>query len=171
MKLGKKGYVVLAAVAGVTATTAIWAYGQYKKLMKNVTGYKSFSIREISKTNIGLDVIYTYTNNMDVDVVLTKQKYDIYLDDKYVATLKNDSELVLKSLATTDIPLTLNINPTELYNKVKINPSILLVNPGNVNMRIDMKVWVKLLFFSIPVTYSYSDKLTRMLGIKLPKLK
>jgi LEA14-like dessication related protein len=171
MKLGKKGYWALAAVAGVTATTAVWAIAQYKKLMKNVTGYKSVSIKEVTKTNIALQVVYTYTNNMDVDVVLTKQKYDVYLDDNYITTLTNDSTLTLKAHATTDIPLNVNFNPTEIYNKLKINPAALLINPGKVIMRIDMKVWVKLLFFSIPITYSYEDKLTRMLGIKLPKLK
>ena len=171
MKLGKKGYFILAAVAGVTATTAVWAIAQYKKLMKNVTGYKSVKIKEITKTNIALQVIYTYTNNMDVDVVLSKQKYDIYLDDNYITTLTNDSDLTLKSHATTDIPLEVKINPTDIYDKLKVNPAVLLINPGKVIMRIDMKVWVKLLFFSVPITYSYEDKLTRMLGIKLPTLK
>lgn len=171
MKIGKKGYFVLAAVAGVTVTTGVWAYGQYKKLMKNVTGYKSVSIKEANKDKIVLQVIYTYTNNMDVDVVLTKQKYDLYLDDEYITALTNDSELTLKANATTDIPLTLVLKPNDIYNKIKTNPLALLVNPGKVVMRIDMKVWVKMLFFSIPITYSYEDKLTRMLGIKLPKLK
>jgi LEA14-like dessication related protein len=171
MKIGKKGYFVLAGFVGITATTAIWVRAQYKKLMKNVTGYKSVSIKEATKNNIGLQVVYTYTNNMDVDVVLTKQKYDVYLDDNYITSLTNDSTLTLKSHATTDIPLSLNINPNDVYNKVKVNPLALLVNPGNVIMRIDMKVWVKLVFIPIPITYSYEDKLTRMLGIKLPKLK
>ena len=171
MKIGKKGYFVLAAVAGVSITTAIWAVAQYKKLLKNVTGYKSVSIKQATKNNIGLQVVYTYTNNMDVDVVLTKQKYDVYLDDNYITSLTNDSTLTLKANATTDIPLSLNINPNDVYNKVKVNPLALLVNPGNVIMRIDMKVWVKLILFSIPITYSYEDKLTRMLGIKLPTLK
>ena len=171
MKIGKKGYFVLAAIVGVTATTAIWARAQYKKLMKNVTGYKSVSIKEANKNNIGLQVVYTYTNNMDVDVVLTKQKYDVYLDNNYITSLTNDSTLTLKANATTDIPLSLNINPNDVYNKVKVNPLALLVNPGNVIMRIDMKVWVKFVFIPIPITYSYEDKLTRMLGIKLPKLK
>jgi len=171
MKIGKKGYFILAAVAGVTATTTIWAIAQYKKLMKNVTGYKSVSIKEANKDNIVIQVVYTYTNNMDVDVVLTKQKYDVFLDDNYTTSLTNDSELTLKANAITDIPLTLRINPNDVYKKLKLNPLILLTNPGKVVMRIDMKVWVKLLFFSIPITYSYEDKLTRMLGIKLPKLK
>ena len=171
MKLGKKGYFVLAAVAGVTATTAVWAYGQYKKLLKNITGYKSVSVKNISKTNIALEVVYTYTNNMDVDVVLTNQKYDIYLDDIYTTTLTNKNELVLKANATTDIPLSVSFDPKDIFNKLKVNPTSFLLNPGNIVMRIDMKVWVKLLFFSIPITYSYEDKLTRMLGIKLPKLK
>lgn len=171
MKIGKKGYFVLAGIVGVSVTTAIWAVAQYKKLMKNVTGYKSVSIKQATKNNIGLQVVYTYTNNMDVDVVLTKQKYDVYLDDNYITSLTNDNTLTLKANATTDIPLSLNINPNDVYNKVKVNPMALLVNPKNVVMRIDMKVWVKLILFSIPITYSYEDKLTRMLGIKLPTLK
>jgi LEA14-like dessication related protein len=171
IKLGKKGYIALAAVAGVTITTGLWAYGQYKKLLQNITGYKSAKIKSANKNNITIELVYTYANKMDIDVNVTNQKYDVYLDDIYAVTLTNNKELVLKANNTTDIPLTLSFDPKEVFDKLKVNPAAFLLNPGNVMMRIDMKIWVKLLFFSIPIKYSYQDKLNRMLGINLPTLK
>ena len=171
IKLGKKGYIALAAVAGVTITTGLWAYGQYKKLLQNITGYKSAKLKSANKNNITIELVYTYANKMDIDVNVTSQKYDVYLDDIYAVTLTNNKELVLKANNTTDIPLTLSFDPKEVFDKLKVNPAAFLLNPGNVMMRIDMKIWVKLLFFSIPIKYSYQDKLNRMLGINLPTLK
>lgn len=171
IKLGKKGYIALAAIAGVTITTGMWAYGQYKKLLQNIVDYKSTKLKSAGLTSMTLDLLYAYTNKMDIDVVLTKQKYDVYLDGIYTVTLTNDKELVLKKNATTDIPLTVTFNPKEIYTKLKVNPTQFLLNPGNVMMRVDMKVWVKLLFFSIPIKYSFEDKLNSMLGLNLPTLK
>jgi LEA14-like dessication related protein len=166
MKIGKAKYFIIAGVVGVTGATAYWAYGQYKKMLKNITGFNSVAIRNLTLDNIKMDIVMDYTNKMDVPVVLTDQKYDIYLDGFYATTLKNPNELTLKANGVTQIPLSLDFNPQEVFKKLNIGPARLLVDYKKIRVKIVMKLKVKLLFFSIPITYSYEDSLKNIAGLK-----
>lgn len=155
----KAKYWLIAGVVGVTGATALWAYGQYKKLLKNVTGFKSMKLDILTLDRIKMKVVVTYDNKMDIDVNLTDQKYDIYLDDQYATTLTNTELTVLKANAISEIPLDLDFNPADVFKRLNIGPARLLTDYKNIRVKIVMKLKVKLLFFSIPVNYTYQDKL------------
>lgn len=166
MKAGKVKYIALAAIVGATGATAIWAYGQYKKLLKNITGIKSFQIKSLSIKNIAFNVVATYTNTMDFDIKLTNQEYDIYLDNIYALTLKNPNELIIKANGTTEIPLDASFDPKELFQKLSVNPVKFLTDYKNIQVKIVMRLKVKLLFFNVTIPYTYEDKLKSMAGLK-----
>jgi LEA14-like dessication related protein len=160
----KAKYWLIAGVVGVTGATALWAYGQYKKLLKNVTGFKSMKLDILTLDRIKMKVVVTYDNKMDIDVNLTDQKYDIYLDDQYATTLTNTELTVLKANAISEIPLDLDFNPADVFKRLNIGPARLLTDYKNIRVKIVMKLKVKLLFFSIPVNYTYQDKLRAFIG-------
>lgn len=166
MKIGKTKYLIGALVLGATGTTALWAYGQYKKLLKNVTGIKSFTLKNLSVKNIAFNVVATYQNNMDVNIKLTNQEYDIYLDGIYTTTLKNPNELIIKANALNEIPLDASFDPKELFKKLSTNPVNFLTNYKKIRVKIVMRLRVKLLFFNITVPYEYEDSLKNMAGLK-----
>jgi len=153
-------YLLLAGVVGVTGTTLIWVRKQYQKLLKNVTAFKSFTVGKITLNEFNFEVVYDYTNYMDVDIVLASQRYDIYLDDQYITTLTNNKLTTLKANETTQIPLSLKINPKELSQRLGGTVLTALLQPLKANMRIDMNFKVKLFIFKIPVPYSYSFPVT-----------
>lgn len=166
MKLAKAKYWILAATVGVTATTAYWAYGQYKKMLKNIIGFNSITIKNLSLKNIAFDLVVNYTNKMDIDIVLTNQEYDVYLNNIYTTTLKNPNKVVLAANATSKIPLNVSIDPKDIYSKLSINPASFLTDPKKIIVKLDMRLKVKLLFFNINVPYTYQDTLARMTGLK-----
>jgi len=153
-------YLILAGVVGITGTTVIWLKKQYDKLLKNVTAFKSFKVGKVTLNEFNFEVVYDYTNNMDVPIVLANQRYDIYLDNKYITTLTNNQLTTLKANETTEIPLTLTINPKELAQRLGGTVLMALTKPLKANMKIDMKFKVKLFIFKIPVPYSYSFPVT-----------
>jgi len=166
MKVGKLKYWIIAGVVGVTGATAMWVYGQYKKLMKNVTAFKSMKLNVLKLDRIQMDVVVDYTNKMDIDVVLADQKYDIYLDGYYATTLKNPEKMVLKANATTPIPLSLDFNPSQVFKQINIGPSRLLVDYKKIRVKIVMRVKWRVLFFNIPITYEYESSLKNLAGLK-----
>lgn len=166
MKLTKAKYWILAATVGVTATTAYWAYGQYKKMLKNIIGFNSITIKNLSLKNIAFDLVVDYTNKMDIDIVLTNQEYDVYLNNIYTTTLKNPNKVVLAANATSQIPLKVDFDPKDIYTKLAVNPLSFLSDPKKIMVKLDMRLKVKLLFFNINVPYTYQDTLARMTGLK-----
>jgi hypothetical protein len=160
-------YGLIALGLGVTGSAilgGIWIKKQYNKLIKNTTGYKSFIIKNISAKNFAFNVVFTYKNNMDVDVVLTNQVYDIYLNNFYTTSLKNPNLTVLKANSVSDIPLDISFDPKDMLNKLSLNIASLLTDYKNIKIKIVMRIKVKLLFFSIPISYTYEDTLKNMMG-------
>jgi LEA14-like dessication related protein len=166
MKIGKAKYWIIAGIVGVTGATAYWVYGQYKKLMKNVTGFKSMKLDVLTLDRIKMNILVTYKNTMDIDVVLSDQKYDIYLDNYYATTLTNPNTITLKANDTTEIPLDLDFNPAQVFKQLNIGPARLLTDYKNIRVKLVMRVKWKVLFFNIPISYTYEDKLKNFLGLK-----
>ena len=105
MKINKNlKYVLLLATVGVTVSTALWLKKQYAKLMKNTYKIKSFLVKKASLDAVTFDIVYAYENNTDIDINLVGQKYDIYVDDKFITQIKSDVPVILKANAVSDIP-------------------------------------------------------------------
>ena len=166
MKLGKAKYLILAGIVGISGATALWIYKQYKKLMKNVTGFKSMKPEIITLDRIKMKIVVNYTNNMDIDVVLTDQQYDIYLDGYYATTLKNPNTITLKANATSEIPLDLDFNPAKVFKQLNIGPAKLLTDYKNIRVKLVMRLKWRALLFNIPITYTYEDSLKNFMGLK-----
>ena len=148
-------YILLAAVAGVTVTTGIWLKKQYGKLMKNTYELKSFLIKKASMQSVTMAVVYAYNNTMDIDINLVGQEYKIYVDDRFVTTIKSDVPVILKANAVTDIPLDITVDPKDLYGKFKDNLFKALTQKQKLKIRMDSTFRVKLGIFTIPVPYPY----------------
>jgi LEA14-like dessication related protein len=148
-------YLLLLATVGVTVTTALWIKKQYNLLLKNIYTLKSFNVKKVSLNEIIIDVVYDYTNNMDFDVNLASQEYKIYIDGKFINTIKSDRLTILKSKETSSIPLEIKLNPKDLYEKIQGNLVASLAGKQKVKIKVDSKFKVKLGLIKVSVPYSY----------------
>jgi LEA14-like dessication related protein len=151
----KLKYGLMIAFAGVTVTTALWLKKQYAKLMKNTYDLKSFIIKKASLKEVTFGVVYAYVNNTDIDINLQAQEYKIYVDDRYITTIKSDIPVVLKANATSDIPLDITIDPKDMYYKFQNNLVKALTQKQKLKIRMDSKFKVKLGIFTVTVPYPY----------------
>jgi LEA14-like dessication related protein len=148
-------YVLLAAVAGLTVTTGLWLKNQYNKLMKNTYELKSFVIKKASLQSVTFSVVYAYNNNTDIDINLVGQEYKIYVDDRYITTIKSDVPVILKANAISDIPLDITIDPKDMLYKFKDNLIKALSQKQKLKIKMESTFRVKLGIFTIPVPYPY----------------
>ena len=148
-------YVLLAAVAGVTVTTALWLKKQYNKLMKNTYELKSFIVKKASFKSVTFSVVYAYNNTTDIDINLVGQEYKIYVDDRFITTIKSDVPVVLKANSISDIPLDITIDPKDMFYKFKDNLLTALTQKQKLKIKMDSTFRVKLGIFTIPVPYPY----------------
>ena len=166
MLKNKLKYALGIATIGLTATTIIWARKQYKKMLGNKITIHSFDITDLTLNKIGIEVFFNYFNNTDIKITLVSQKYDIYLDDKYVASLQNDSTNVIQPNTTSVIGVKGDFNLQKISKNLNINPIKLFLLPKNQRIRIDMKLKVKLLFFNVTIPFSYEDSVKNLTGMK-----
>lgn len=162
----KLKYALGIATIGLTATTIIWARKQYKKMLSNKVDINSFKVTDIALNNIGIEVFFNYFNNTDIKITLVSQKYDIYIDDKFVASLINDSTNVIKPNTTSVIGVRGEFDLMKISKNLNINPIKLFLLPKNQRVRIDMKLKVKLLFFNVTIPFSYEDSVKNLTGLK-----
>ena len=162
----KLKYALGIATIGLTATTIIWARKQYKKMLSNKVDINSFKVTDIAFNNIGIEVFFNYFNNTDIKITLVNQKYDIYLDNKFVASLINDSTNVIKPNTTSVIGVRGEFDLMKISKNLNINPIKLFLLPKNQRVRIDMKLKVKLLFFNVTIPFSYEDSVKNLTGLK-----
>lgn len=162
----KLKYALGIVTIGLTATTIIWARKQYKKMLSNKVDINSFKVTDIALNNIGIEVFFNYFNNTDIKITLVSQKYDIYLDDKFVASLINDSTNVIKPNTTSVIGVRGEFDLMKISKNLNINPIKLFLLPKNQRVRIDMKLKVKLLFFNVTIPFSYEDSVKNLTGLK-----
>lgn len=148
-------YIALAAVAGITVTTGIWLKKQYDKLMKNTYELKSFVVKSASMKSVTFSVVYAYVNNTDIDINLVGQEYKIYVDDRFITTIKSDVPVILKANATSDIPLDITVDPRDMFYKFKDNLLKALTQKQKLKIRMESTFRVKLGIFTIPVPYPY----------------
>lgn len=148
-------YIALAAVAGITVTTGLWLKKQYDKLMKNTYELKSFVVKSASMKSVTFSVVYAYVNNTDIDINLVGQEYKIYVDDRYITTIKSDIPVILKSNSISDIPLDITVDPKDMYYKFKDNLFKALTQKQKLKIRMESTFRVKLGIFTIPVPYPY----------------
>lgn len=148
-------YIALAAVAGITVTTGIWLKKQYDKLMKNTYELKSFVVKSASMKSVTFSVVYAYVNNTDIDINLVGQEYKIYVDDRFITTIKSDVPVILKANATSDIPLDITVDPRDMFYKFKDNLLKALTQKQKLKIRMESTFRIKLGIFTIPVPYPY----------------
>jgi hypothetical protein len=118
--MNKKYLIVGGLLAGVGAL-GWYGYNMYKltdKLCFNVTGYK---IRSISLQGARVDLTLSVRNLGTLSVKIKKFKFNVYSQDKFLATAYSDELLDIQpaSIGKTTV-------------QILLNPKMLMQNIGNI---------------------------------------
>jgi LEA14-like dessication related protein len=114
---------------------------------------------------------FDYKNNSDIDIKLSEQEYDIYVNEVYITTLRNYQENILKANSVSELGFNINLNLPDLDKKLKVNYFKMIAEPKAVKIRVEMKWKVRFGLFKIPIKYSWNTNLKEILGWYLPMYK
>lgn len=158
---------IIAGVIAVGSITAALAYLQYKKLMNYCIGFKSVKIKSLSEKFVDFDVFMNLKNMSDIKIEIVSQEYNVYLNDKFVTKASNSALQVIEP-STVEKPLAIvgvniQFNPTEVYGILKLNLRDLLVNRDKIKIKVDMKLKVKMWFFTVNIPYVYETNLKELM--------
>jgi len=163
--LTKKRIIIGTIVGGLTASIIYLAW-KVKNLLKYDYSFSKLKLRETSPKNISFDLGVNFKNTSDMEIILKKQQYDIYLNDIFITTIFANNEQVILPNKTSLLNLVVNLNTTDVLNKLKSlgdgsSSSLLklLANIKKQNLKIVFKFGVKLGLLTFPLKFTKSDKI------------
>ena len=155
----------IVALGAVSTVAGIWLYRQLKKMEDYGLDFKNIIVRKISTTEFIFDQYMIFTNKSNLGVTLAKQEYDVYANNVYITTVKNNTPNDIKAKSESEIGMRVNVNPIELVSKIGLNPIELITSPKKINIKLVMKYKVKVLFFDVSIPeIIYEDTLYNMMN-------
>lgn len=155
----------IVALGAVSTVAGIWLYRQLKKMEDYGLDFKNIIVRKISTTEFIFDLYMIFTNKSNLGVTLAKQEYDVYANNVYITTVKNNTPNDIKAKSESEIGMRVNVNPIELVSKIGLNPIELITSPKKINIKLVMKYKVKVLFFDVSIPeIIYEDTLYNMMN-------
>lgn len=160
MKLERKH--LIAGLIGMVTITGALAYLQYRKLMNYVIKVKGIVVKSSSPTSLIFDLVLNFENKSSVKFEIISQKYDVYFNNNFLATLKGNDKVLVEPKGTSPISLKVNINPTQALAKLQGDALSIISNLANAKLKMDIKLQVKLYGFTINIPYIYETSLSDM---------
>lgn len=145
-------------ISGVTllAGALVYFMVQYRKVMSYVLNFKGIKIKDISANKVAFNLDVEFVNNSDLNILLKSQKYDVFLNNKFVSSGGSSQKTKLKPKGGTIITNLVSFNPTNVLKALETNWAQLLFNPKSVSLRIDYNVKASLWGIPIPIKNTYS---------------
>jgi len=160
MKIKPK-YLIAGAIGLVTISGAL-LYLQYKKLMNYKITLNSAKIKKLSLDRIVIDLYLNFINYSTLKVEIVAQEYKVYLNNKFVADLKNYTKNTIEPKSTSVIGLNVDFNPKNIISALGKNALDVLANPESVILKVDAKLKVKFYGFEISIPYLFEDNLKNL---------
>jgi LEA14-like dessication related protein len=167
MKISKKT-AIWGGVIALLGVTAVWVNKQVKKMNDFVLTFKKISVNKFNLQELDFNVFYEYKNNADIDINLSSQEYDIYVNGTFITTMTNYAENSLKANSTSSLGFNCKLNLPDLDKKLRLNYFKMVAQPKEVKISVVMKWKVRLGFIKIPISYTWDTDLKEILGWYLP---
>ena len=119
--------------------------------------YKITGVRFLTlKTNdVDIDITLKVRNQSDIDIVIKRYEFKIYIDTYYVCDVVNETGFLFAANNVSVIPVKIKFNPQALSNRLKAAEIINLVakvltDKDNITIKIEGHLAAKHSFISLP---------------------
>jgi LEA14-like dessication related protein len=155
-------------IGGVTllAGAMIYFIVQYRKLMQYVMNYKGIKVKQLNANNIAFDLSIEFVNKSSLAFRLMTQRYQVYVNDKFVSKGGTDKPVVVQPKGSTILTNLVSFNPTNVLKALEKNFTTILLQPESVVIRIDYQINTTLWGISIPIKNTYRISLKEIRDLK-----
>lgn len=158
MKIQGK-HIIVAGIGLVTITGAL-AYWQYKRLMDYCIGFKTVKVNKATGNDVDLDVYLNFRNNSDIKIDIVSQEYQVFINDKKIVDAENKNLQTIAPASLSMIGVKVKFNPSKAGQN--IIDVVLALKP--VVFKVEMKMKVKLWFFTVNIPYTYTTTLKELMA-------
>ena len=161
--------VWITGLIALVSITGAYMYSQVMKILDYTLDFKGMRDVKFDKNGISFKIWYEYKNKANITITLATQEYDVYINNKYLTTLKSNIPNVLDGSIASNILIDVNLTPAD-FKKLDMNIAQVLVAPKSIEIKTIMKWKVKYGFLKFPVTYPYIVNLKEVIGWYVPAI-
>ena len=145
---------------------SLFGYGLYRYFKKQadllskfewkVSGFK---IIKLSVSELSIDVSILFKSVADIEAKINKLYLDIFVEDKNVGFVSQDTPFIIPARGSSTIPLHISINPQSIFKNL-FNVSLGVAKSKDVKFKLDGYANIKSSFISttLPVKYETTIK-------------
>jgi hypothetical protein len=161
--------VWITGLIALVSITGAYMYSQVMKILDYTLDFKGMRDVKFDKNGISFKIWYEYKNKANITITLATQEYDVYINNKYLTTLKSNIPNVLDGSIASNILIDVNLTPAD-FKKLDMNIAQVLVAPKSIEIKTIMKWKVKYGILKFPVTYPYIVNLKEVIGWYVPAI-
>jgi hypothetical protein len=161
--------VWITGLIALVSITGAYMYSQVMKILDYTLDFKGMRDVKFDNKGVSFKIWYEYTNKANITITLATQEYDVYINNKFLTTLKSNIPNVLDGSKVSNILIDVNLTPED-FKKVDLNLAQVLVAPKSVEIKTIMKWKVKYGILKFPVSYPYIVNLKEVIGWYVPAI-
>ena len=166
-----KKVLVWGSVLTLLGVTALWLKKQIAKIQDFQLTFVKMQVNKFNTKALNFNVLYDYTNNSDIDINLSSQEYDLYVNGEYINTMTNFAENVLKANSVSPLIFNAKFDLDAVNKKLKVNYFQMITTPKEIKITVVMRWKVRLAIIKLPVSYTWDTNLKEILGWYIPLYK
>ena len=166
MEAKTKKRIIIGSTIGILLIGTLLIVKRVKDLLNYSIKFSTIKFKELTGKKILFDIIVQFKNMSDLTLDIKNQEYDVYINNVFITTIKSDKEQIILAKSSSPITVTVDLNTKDLLTKLGSlgdgSPSNLLktfVTFKEQNLKIVYKFGIKFGYFTIPVKFSYNDKI------------
>lgn len=155
------------AIVGITAYTITYLFKQVRALVNLNFEWKKTEVNKVTFTDVSMTMWWEVINPSDITFTIKEQKYDVYLNGKFLKSVGSKIPVEILAKGTTMIPTFINFTPKEAVLVGLENLGGLATEDGRRNLKIGIKGNMSVstpLFYVRQIPIEYSDSLHNMMN-------
>lgn len=143
----KTGKIIIGLLIGAIVGIIVYLLNELNKISKAPLEYAGVKINSASISKVDLTAFFKLNNTGSLDIMISDQEYDVYINDKFVSRISNPDKITIvpgENILPTRITFTL----ADVLRAGIANLSYIINNRDKVNISLKGKRSMKVGFIS-----------------------
>jgi LEA14-like dessication related protein len=143
----KTGKIIIGLLIGAIVGIIVYLLNELNKISKAPLEYAGFKINSASISKVDLTAFFKLNNTGSLDIMISDQEYDVYINDKFVSRISNPDKITIVP-GENILPNRITFTLADVLKAGIANLSYIISDRDKVNISLKGKRSMKIGFIS-----------------------
>jgi|694.fasta_scaffold06481_31 LEA14-like dessication related protein len=143
----KTGKIIIGLLIGAIVGIIVYLLNELNKISKAPLEYAGFKINSASISKVDLTAFFKLNNTGSLDIMISDQEYDVYINDKFVSRISNPDKITIAP-GENILPNRITFTLADVLKAGIANLSYIISDRDKVNISLKGKRSMKIGFIS-----------------------